>query len=339
MPIHLIWGDDCAAIDLAIERLIKDVVAADWERINLSRFDGSDSGQAIQALSEIRTPPLGTGDRLVLVKQSPFCNSCSNELAQGFEQVLNMIPSNNHLVLHNKNKPDKRLRTTKALQSHLEENNATERSFVLPPVWDEKGQRELVARTAQELNLEIEPQAISLLVEMIGNDSTRLVSELKKVSLLATNQESYIRDNQRRILLTAKHINDLVEGNATNALKVGESLLQNNLGEALIRIHNLLERGEPPLRMLATLTGQVRGWLWISLLEEHGEKDVSVIAKAAGIANPKRIYILRKQITGKSPKQFLQLLSSLLEIESTLKRGVMPEDAFKDGLLGDKSLR
>ena len=85
---------------------------------------------------------------------------------------------------------------------------------------------------------------------------------------------------------------------------------------------------------MATLTGQVRGWLWVSLLEQQGERDVAVIAKAAGIGNPKRIYVMRKQLQGRPPKRFLSLLGRLLEVEARLKRGSLPGDAFRDGLLG-----
>ena len=66
MPIHLIWGDDAAARDHAIEALIGDVVDQAWSSINLSRLDGADAEQASQALSEARTPPFGSGGRLVL---------------------------------------------------------------------------------------------------------------------------------------------------------------------------------------------------------------------------------------------------------------------------------
>ena len=65
-------------------------------------------------------------------------------------------------------------------------------------------------------------------------------------------------------------------------------------------IDSLVDQGEPSLRIIATLTGQIRGSLWVCLLEEKGERDVSIIAKAAGISNPKRIYILRKQIKNRT---------------------------------------
>ena len=69
MPIHLLWGDDAAARDRAIDALIGQVVDPSWSSLNLSRLDGADAGQALQALEESRTPPFATGERLVLLQR------------------------------------------------------------------------------------------------------------------------------------------------------------------------------------------------------------------------------------------------------------------------------
>ncbi len=333
MPIHLLWGDDSAAIEREIEHLINKLIDPAWRSINLSRLDGSDISQANQALEEIRTPPFGNGARMVVVKRSSFCNGCSNELAQYFEGVLKLIPDNTYLIVCNTNKPDGRLRTTKALYLLIKQKQAKEKSFLLPTIWDEEGQRKLIERTANELGLALASEATSLLVEAVGNDSARIVSELKKLALLAdTNQNNKNRDS-KIIFISEDTVKALIDGITTNALQIGESLLANNVGEAIHRLDSLLAKGEPALRMLATLTNQVRGWLWVSLMEQQGEKDVAIIAKAAGIANPKRIYIMRKQIQGIPPRRFLKLLDCLLDVEASLKKGVLPANAFKDGLL------
>jgi len=333
MPIHLIWGDDAAAQEHAIESLISEVIDPAWSSINLSRLDGADSGQASQALEEARTPPFGGGDRIVLLQRSPFCNACPNELADRFENALELIPATSHLVLCNPNKPDGRLRTTKALQKLVKLKQANEKSFVLPAIWDGAGQRELVERTARDLNLQLEVDATTALVEAIGNDSTRLKSELQKLALHAETYKEGRTTGEASTLICAENVAALIEGMATNALQVGDSLLAGQAGEAIARLDALLDAGEPALRIVATLTGQIRGWLWVSLLEQQGERDVSVIAKAAGIGNPKRIYVMRKQLQGRPPQRFLNLLSRLLEVETALKRGAIPSDAFRDGLL------
>ncbi len=333
MPIHLIWGDDAAALEHAIESLISEVIDPAWSSINLSRLDGADSGQATQALEEARTPPFGGGDRIVLLQRSPFCNACPSELSDRFENTLELIPATSHLVLSNPNKPDGRLRTTKALQKLVKLKQANEKSFVLPAIWDGAGQRELVERTARDLGLQLKPEATTALVEAIGNDSTRLKSELQKLALHAETYKEGRTTGEASTLICAENVAALIEGMATNALQVGDSLLAGQAGEAIARLDALLDAGEPALRIVATLTGQIRGWLWVSLLEQQGERDVSVIAKAAGIGNPKRIYVMRKQLQGRPPQRFLNLLSRLLEVETALKRGAIPSDAFRDGLL------
>ena len=323
MPIHLYWGDDEAARTRAVEALIAERTDPAWQSINLSRLDGSDAVQAGQALEEARTPPFGGGDRVVLLQRSPFCSQCPTELAQQLEANLELIPDNCHLLLVSPGKPDARLRTTKALQKLVKAGDATEKSFTLPAIWDGAGQVELVQRTALDLRLKLEPAAAEALSDAIGSDSARLASELEKLSL-------YVGSGQP---ITAAAVAALVGSQATNSLQVGDALLAGRPAEAIALVEALLAANEPALRIVATLSGQIRGWLWVSLLDRQGEQDVNAIAKAAGIGNPKRIYVMRKQIRGREPKRFLQLLSQLLEVESALKRGSDPSDAFRDGFL------
>lgn len=322
MPIHLYWGDDEAARNRAVEALVREQVDPAWAAINLSRLDGNDPAQAARALEEARTPPFVGGARLVVLQRSPFCNQCPAELAAQLEASLELIPESCHLVLVSPGKPDARLRTTKALKKL-----ARERSFTLPAVWDGAGQVELVAATARELGLNLESAAAQALAEAIGSDSARLASELEKLGLHANATEG------SRATITVAAVEALVGGRSTSSLAVGDALLAGQPADAIARVDALLAANEPALRIVAALSGQVRGWLWVSLLQKSGEQDVAVIARAAGIGNPKRIYVMRKQIGGRSPAQLLDLLSRMLEVEAALKRGVEPAAAFRDGLL------
>jgi DNA polymerase-3 subunit delta len=305
-----------------VDTLIREHTDPAWQSINLARLDGNDTSQATQALEEARTPPFGGGDRVVVLQRSPFCNQCPAELAEQLEASLALIPSSCHLLLVSHGKPDARLRTTKALQKLVKAGKAKEQSFQLPAVWDGAGQVELVQRTARELGLSLEPAAAEALSEAIGSDSARLASELEKLALYVGAQP-----------ITTAAVEALVGSHATNALQVGDALLASKPAEAVALVDALLEANEPALRIVATLCGQIRGWLWVSLLDQQGESDVNAIAKAAGIGNPKRIYVMRKQIRGRPPARFLALLRQLLEVEAALKRGSDPGDAFRDGFL------
>lgn len=326
MPIHLYWGDDEAARLRAVEALVEHWIEPAWASINLSRLDGNDPAQAARALEEARTPPFGSGARVVVVQRSPFCCQCPAELANKLEASLDLIPDSCHLLLVSAGKPDARLRTTKALKKV-----ASEKSFALPAIWDSGGQLELVQRTAATLGLALEQAAAEALAEAIGSDSTRLSSELEKLALHAAAQPTASAEGGAPITVAA--VEALVGGRSTSSLAVGDALLAGRPAEAIALVEALLAANEPALRIVASLSSQIRGWLWVALLETSGEHDVAVIAKAAGIGNPKRIFVMRKQIRGRAPAQMLALLSRLLEVEAALKRGSEPGDAFRDGFL------
>jgi DNA polymerase-3 subunit delta len=317
MPIHLYWGEDEAARNRAVDALIARRVDPAWASINLTRLDGNDPAQALRALLEARTPPFGAGERVVLVQRSPFTSACPPELAAQLEGSLELIPEPVHLVLASPGKPDARLRTTKALRAVAEE-----RSFALPAVWDGSGQQDLVRGAAESLGLTMAPAAIEALAVAIGSDSARLASELEKLALYCGERP-----------IDAEAVAALVGCRSATSLQVGDALLAGDPGAAIALVDTLVLAGEPALRLVAALTSQIRGWLWVSLLDRQGEQDVAVIARAAGIGNPKRIYVMRKQIRGQPPGRFLELLGRLLEVEAALKRGADPGEAFRDGFL------
>jgi DNA polymerase-3 subunit delta len=186
-----------------------------------------------------------------------------------------------------------------------------------------------VGRTAHDMGVAIEPAAAEALAEAIGSDSARLASELEKLSLYAGTGKA----GGPGAPITAAAVAALIGSHATSSLQVGDALLAGQSAEAIALVDQLLEVNEPALRIVAALSSQIRGWLWVSLLDAQGEQDVVVIAKAAGIGNPKRIYVMRKQIRGRPPGRFLRLLGQLLEVEAALKRGSEPGDAFRDGFL------
>ncbi|MFM7268282.1 MAG: DNA polymerase III subunit delta [Cyanobium sp.] len=327
MPIHLYWGDDETARGRAVDQLVEQLVDPAWAAINLSRLDGNDTAQALQALEEARTPPFGAGARVVVLQRSPFCSQGPAELAERLEASLPLIPEACHLLLVSAGKPDARLRTTKALKKL-----AAEKSFALPAIWDGEGQLELVQRTTADLGLKLEPAAVEALAEAIGSDSARLSSELEKLGLFAAGSGGP-RSGAQPAPITLAAVEALVGGRSTSSLAVGDALLAGRPAEAIALADALLAANEPALRIVAALSSQVRGWLWVALLERQGEQDVAVIAKAAGIGNPKRIYVMRKQLRGRSPDRLLTLLGQVLEVEVALKRGADPGDAFRDGFL------
>ena len=338
MPIHLIWGDDYEACNREIEEIIQTVIDPSWKSFNYSQIDGNDQKQNFRALEEVQSAPLGSGGRVVLVRRSPFCNGCSIELANKLQQTIKLIPNNTYLILNNSNKPDKRLKTTKLIEQSIKSNSLSkEKGFLLPLPWDINGQRNLVKNILYKLNLKMNYEAIDLIVECIGNDSSLINTELQKLLLFSEAVNTNLTTDKPREI-SKELVKKLIQNNSTNALEIANSLLKGEIIIALNKIQSLLKNGEPALRLIITLTGQSRGWLWVHLLDSQGTQDVKEIAKLSGIANPKRIFIIRKQIQGKSLETLLELMKKFLKIEASIKSGANPIDSFKDNLLTESKI-
>ena len=61
---------------------------------------------------------------------------------------------------------------------------------------------------------------------------------------------------------------------------------------------------------------QLRGGLWLTLLEQNCKQNPALIAKSAGIGNPKRIYVIRKQLSRIRPERIEYVAGIDLEIEA-----------------------
>ncbi|HEY9706396.1 MAG TPA: DNA polymerase III subunit delta, partial [Allocoleopsis sp.] len=84
----------------------------------------------------------------------------------------------------------------------------------------------------------------------------------------------------------------------------------------------------PALRIVATLTGQFRTWLWLKIMIESGAKD-DQIAQSLEIANPKRIYFLRQEVKSLQTQHLTATLPLMLELEFSLKRGAESLSTFQ----------
>ena len=107
---------------------------------------------------------------------------------------------------------------------------------------------------AQELGLKLTKDAIQLLAESVGNNTRQLYLELDKLQLLAGGAGEQID----RVMVAS-----LVVSNTQNSLQLAAAIRQGDVGTALQTIEELINHNEPALKIVATLVGQFRMWLWV----------------------------------------------------------------------------
>ena len=71
----------------------------------------------------------------------------------------------------------------------------------------------------------------------------------------------------------------------------------------------------------------------MKLLYKSGEKDISKICKIANISNPKRYFFVIKKVNNTSSEFLINLMSNLLDIDSSLKKGNNPINVFIENLI------
>lgn len=314
MPILLYWGDDEFALNQAAIELQANTVDPAWASFNFEKIAGEQPASTIQALNQAMTPPLGSGQRLIWLANTHLVSQCSESILAELERTLPEIPATTTLLLTSTTKPDGRLKASKFIQKQ-----ATVREFALIPPWKTAEISQQVQQLAHKLGVKLTTEAIELLAESIGNNTRQLHTELTKLSLFALD---------RPAPLTANDVNSLVMATTQNSLQLANALRQGDLGSSLSLIQALIHRNEPALKIVATLVGQFRTWLWVKILTATGAPDEQ-IAKEADIGNPKRLYFLRQDLQRVTVAQLQQVLPELLLLELALKQGQEPEMALQ----------
>ena len=330
MPIQIIWGNDLNASNKFIKKIIDEKVSKTWREINISYLNGDDDDQIKQAFDEILTPPLGDGSRVIVLKNNPIFTNKNEEIRIKFEKIYKNIPNKTYFLLQNTKKPDSRLKSTKFIQNLIKKDLVIENSFSLPDIWDFEGQKRYLEVTANSMNIYLGKGTADLIINSVGNDSFNLMSELAKAKIYLSASNN---NENKELILKSDDVKKIFNDHQSNIFKIIDYLLQNSIYEGLIEIHYLLKKGEPALRLNAGLISQIRMHTIVKLLYKSGEQDLSKICKLANISNPKRIFFIRKKVNNISSDFLIQLMSYLLDIESSLKKGNNPINVFTENLV------
>ncbi len=333
MPIQIIWGNDLNKCNKFIQNIIDQKVSKTWGELNVSYLNGDEDNQIKQAFDEIITPPLGDGSRVVILKNNPIFTNKNEEIRIKFEKIYQNIPSNTYFILQNTKKPDTRLKSTKFLQNLIKKDLASETSFSLPDIWDYEGQKKYLEVTANSMNINLDKGAAELIINSVGNDSFNLMSELAKAKLYLSASNNNKNDENNEFTLKRDDVTKIFNNRQSNIFKIIDHLLQNNINESLMEIYYLLKKGEPALRLNAGLISQIRMHTIVKLLFKSGEQDFGEICQIANISNPKRIFFIRKKLNNIPSDFLIKLMSNLLDIESSLKKGNNPINVFTENLV------
>ena len=307
MPIYFYWGEDEFTLQKAVTSLRDRILDPQWSSFNYSQLAPEQPNAVIEALDRVMTPPFGSGSRLIWLVNTTICQHCGEDVLTELKRTLPVVPDTSVLLLTSRSKPDGRLKSTQLLQ-----NYASFEEFSLISPWDTKQLLQQVQKAAASVGVKLTQRSVELVVESVGNDTRQLYSEMEKLLL-------YAGDNRQP--LDVDVVAELVRGNNQNSLQLAAAIRCGDVSKALLLVAQLIDRNEPGLKIVATLIGQFRTWLWVRLMMNDGERSDRAIALAAEVSNPKRIYFLQQEVKQLSLGQLVSTLPLLLELEVSLKQG------------------
>lgn len=315
MPIYVYWGEDDFAIEKAVALMKDRVLDPLWTSFNYTVLPNDRPDAVIEALNQVMTPPFGSAGRLVWLVNTTLARECPENVLVELQRTLDVIPEDSFLLLTSSNKFDERLKSTKMLKKFAEF-----REFPLIPPWKTELIVQSVNQAAQSLGVKLTNRSVDMLASAVGNDTRLLYNELEKLRLYGEGS------NQP---LDTDAVAKLVRNTTQNSLQLAAEIRTGDTGKALTTLTDLLGASEPSLRIVATLIGQFRTWLWIKIAMESGERNQQAIAQAAEISNTNRIYYLQKEVKSVSLQQLIAVLPILLELEVSLKQGASEISALQ----------
>ncbi|GAC1649669.1 MAG: DNA polymerase III subunit delta [Ktedonobacteraceae bacterium] len=171
---------------------------------------------------------------------------------------------------------------------------------------------------AKSIEVKIAPDAVTILANFIGNNLRLLANELDKLATYAGKGGTIKIEDVR--LLSA-------QVQEARIFDLTDALAQRNRRQALNILHDLLAAGEPPLKLISTITSQVRSLLLVKELAQKGMRSPQ-IASTLGIAPFIADKSLR-QIGKFSTPQLESAYRQLLATDAALKRSrLTPEMAL-----------
>ncbi len=307
--ILILVGDDRHRIEKAIAGF-KQKIPQQWQALNYNRYS---CDQLSEAIIDAVSLSFTNCHKVVVIEN---CNL--REFGEpGLEllQPLAKLPESTHLIF-TANAIDRRLKVAKFL---LDQGKVVE--YKLIPPWREDLLVKAVESEAKTMGLKLTKDAARYLANAIGNDSERRNQELEKLAIYAGN--SKLGKSQVAQLVA---INTQTSLQLASAIKAGQALLVAQLTQ------ELLAKGEPPLKLIATLITQFRTWLWTKLALAEGIKTNAEIAQIANVGNVNRVYYLRQEVAKCSVRNLSRAVVLLYELQIAYPQG-MKVDSLQSRLL------
>ena len=326
MPIDFLWGDEDYLIEKAVNKIKDNVLKGDVNELNYRLVDNP----SFSLFSELlRTNAMMFGDVVVVIKcQKYFLESKTKEKLddkqnQELINALNNISDRVHFILvcptprGEKKKPDSRKKLYKEILKLTKPQE-----FQSYKSYEEYKLIPIVKKMASELELKINQDEASLLIQTVGTSLRDISTQLEKLKLYA-----YPND-----IVTSDMIKNIVSSNS-DIFNLVDLILEKNYTDALNLIFDIIQK-EHYLVSLAFIQTVFTNLLKIKIYSKTMSGfDLAVKLNQNEFIVKKNIQKLEKI----SLDELVRLKINLSDAEYKLKTGVLkdPLCAYEMAFVGE----
>lgn len=193
-PLYWLEGEEDYYIDVVMNYAEHQILTESEASFNLSVFYGKDANWA-DVVNACRRYPMFADKQVVLLKEAQQMKDIDK--LEGY--VENPLPSTIFVVSYKEKTLDKRTKLYKAVKKDGEILSSEKIRDYKMVEW--------VKDYVSQQEFEMTPKAIALLVEFVGNDLSRVVNELEKVTVNLGTRKSITEDDIEKYVGISKEYN------------------------------------------------------------------------------------------------------------------------------------
>ncbi|XJZ26288.1 DNA polymerase III subunit delta [Bacillota bacterium Lsc_1132] len=318
-PVYLLYGTEAFLINETKQLLLSTILKEEEKEFNFSSYDLEEISIE-EALEDAETFPF-LGEKKVVFLHNPLFlttdkkkEKVDHNLAR-LEAYLREPAPYTVLVF---SAPYEKLDERKKITKELKKNAVMVEAKKL----NEHELNNWIKDRAKANGIEINQDAIELMITLVGTNLFMLTSEVDKLALYADGKET----------IDAGIVEKLVSRSLEqNVFTLIDKIVQRKLDEALRIYYDLLKQNEEPIKILALIAGQFRLIYQVKELSRrgYGQQQIAGFIKT----HPFRVKLAASQAGKFTDEELTAFMKMLAEADYQMKTGTMNKSLLVEMLL------
>jgi DNA polymerase III subunit delta len=318
-PVYMVYGTETFLINETKQLLIKQLLNEDELDFNYASYDLEETPVEV-AIEDAETFPFMGEKRLIVMQNPVFLTSekqkgkVEHNLKRLEAYIKEPAPYSVVLFTAPYEKLDERKKITKELKRNAVAGEAKRLTEPELKAW--------VRDRAGQEGVDIDEEAIELMLALAGSNLFMLTSEVDKLALYAG--ESRRIDAQMVDRLVARSLEQ-------NIFTLIDKVVQRKIDEALRIYHDLLKQNEEPIKILAAIAGQLRLIYQVKELSRrgYGQQQIAGFLKV----HPYRVKLAAGQARHFSDGELARTIEMIADADYQMKTGGMKKELLIEMIL------